>query len=305
MLKYPHLLEFFSSQAWAMRPDKLSAITHFLVNKSRNSGISTEEIRVLVEAAKVGRPQKSYGAIAVLPVMGVISHRVGLVREVSEPQGASAEALGKKLEALVNNPEVGAIVLDIDSPGGTVSGVPELADQIFEARNQKKIIAVANAQAASAAYWIGSAASEFVVTPSGEVGSIGVFMIHQDLSERLKTEGVQTTVIKAGKYKAEGNPFMPLDPAAQAAFQVSVDRYYDSFVEAVARGRGARASSVRNGFGQGRMVSASEALDLGMVDRVATLDETLARLGVKAEGQKTFRADLAYLQRELEITERL
>ena len=291
MLKYFHILEYFYANAWAMRPDKLSSICQFIATKASGLDISAEEIKAVVEAARPGRSQKAHGNVAVLPIMGVISHRANMVRDVSEPAGASTEAIGKNLDSLVSNPDVSTIILDIDSPGGTVSGVQELATQIFEARKQKHIIAVANAQAASAAFWIASAATELVVTPSGAVGSIGVFMVHQDLSERLKAQGVNTTLIKAGKFKAEGNPFMPLDEDALEAFQKSVDAHHNAFIKAVSKGRKTTLADVRNNFGQGRMIPADEAVKLGMADRVATLDETLAGLGVKQETKVKAQAE--------------
>jgi ClpP class serine protease len=131
---------------------------------------------------------------------------------------------------------------------------------------------------ASAAYYIGSAADEVVVTPGGEVGSIGVFMAHQDLSAALEQEGVKITLISAGKFKTEANPFESLSDEAKAALQKTVNVYYESFVNAVAKGRDAKASEVRNGYGQGRMVTAKEAVLLGMADRIETLDETIGRL---------------------------
>jgi signal peptide peptidase SppA len=156
--------------------------------------------------------------------------------------------------------------------------VPELAEEIRSARGKKPIIAVSNASMASAAYWIGSAASELVVTPSGQVGSIGVFSIHEDHSKQLAEEGVAVTLIRAGKYKTEGNPFEPLSDEARAAVQGEVDRYYSLFTRDVAKGRRVDVEAVRNGFGQGRMVNAQDALKLGMVDRVATLDDVLSEV---------------------------
>src|SRR6266576_1595301 len=143
------------------------------------------------------------------------------------------------------------------------------------------VSAVANLQDAKAAYWLGSQAKEFVVMPSGEVGSIGVFGAHEDLSQALETAGVKVSLVSAGKYKTEGNPFEPLSEEARAALQDSVNGYYDMFTKAVARGRSSDSQSVKDGFGQGRMVSANKAVKMGMADRVATLDQTLARLGAR------------------------
>jgi len=200
-----------------------------------------------------------------------------------EASGAvSAQRLTAAFRAALNDPEVGSIVLDLDSPGGQVGGIEELANEIYQARSQKPVTAVANGLAASAAYWLASAAGELVVTPSGEVGSIGVFAIHEDYSAMLDKAGVKVSLIAAGKYKTEGNPFEPLGEEAQVAVQGVVNDYYDMFTRAVARGRGVSQADVVAGFGEGRVVMAEQAVRLGMADRVATIDEVIS--GLRANG---------------------
>lgn len=223
------------------------------------------------------------GAIAVLPLQGTISHRMGLMSQISG--GTSTEQFTQWLRAALSDPQVKSIVMDIDSPGGTVTGVQELADEIYQARQQKPVIAVANGMAASAAYYLGSQASELAVSPSGEVGSIGVFAAHEDISQALEGAGVKTTFISAGKYKTEGNPYEPLSGEARDAMQAKVNAYYQQFVNAVARGRNISAAQVESDFGQGRMVMAGPAKRAGMVDRVATLDQTLKRLGARSKAK--------------------
>jgi len=316
-MKYSRIMSAVMSTPWAMRADKLMTIVSFLRFKADGGEVSAEEIALVkqpakepiyiamqdaphtcssillpeaVEAAKrecaacqaaaPGSSSRSKaGSIAVLPISGTISHRTGLMSDMSG--GTSTEKFTQWLRAAVADPSVKAIVLDIDSPGGTVDGVPELADEIYKANQSKPVTAVANTQAASAAYWLGSQAKEFVVTPSGEVGSIGVFGAHEDMSQALDKAGVKVSLVSAGKYKTEGNPFEPLSDEARGALQDSVNSYYDMFTRAVARGRQSDQQSVQNGFGQGRMIPANKAVKMGMADRVATLDQTLARLGAR------------------------
>jgi signal peptide peptidase SppA len=179
---------------------------------------------------------------------------------------------------------VAQILIDIDSPGGSVYGVSELAAEIMKARTQKPVVAVANSLAASAAYWIGCAAGEFYVTPGGEVGSIGVWQAHFDYSKALEGDGVKPTLISAGKFKVEGNPYVPLDLEALSFMQSRVDDYYNAFAKAVAKGRGLTVNDVREGMGEGRVLGADAALAAKMVDGVATFDEVLAKI------QKTARS---------------
>ena len=152
------------------------------------------------------------------------------------------------------------------------------------------MVAIANSLAASAAYWIGCAASEFYVTPGGEVGSIGVWQAHQDYSKALDEAGVKTTLISAGKFKVEGNPYAPLDEDAQAFMQTRVDEYYTAFTRSVAKGRGVPIAQVRDAMGQGRVLGADAALAQGMVDGVASFDEVLRKMRKASKPSVTTRA---------------
>lgn len=239
--------------------------------------LSAEEIQDRIGAAASRPKLRSNGDIAVLPLVGTISHRMGMLSQSSG--GTSVEAFTREFRSLVNDPSVAAIVLDVDSPGGSVSGIDELSSEIHSARGIKPISAVANSLAASAAYWIATAADELVITPSGEVGSVGVIAAHEDQSGRYDQMGVKVSLVTAGKYKAENNPFEPLTEEGRAAIQARVDDSYAMFTKAVARNRGVPLDTVRSGFGQGRIVGAREAVKIGMADRIATLDDVVATVG--------------------------
>lgn len=270
-----HVLQAFVDSPWAILPSKLIVLGEVVIRHVNGEKLTAEEIEARIHGAS--RPaDRRVQSVAVLPLFGTIFPRANLMTDISG--ATSAERFGAQFAELVNDPSVGAIVLDVNSPGGQINGVPELSTAIFEARGKKPIVAVSNHQMASAAYWIASAADEIVVAPSGDVGSIGVFSVHQDISKQLEADGVSTTLIRAGKYKAEANPYAALTEEARAHIQSRVDDAYNWFVEAVARNRGVKTATVRDGFGEGRMVSADQAVSLGMADRVGTLDETVARL---------------------------
>jgi signal peptide peptidase SppA len=286
-MNYPRIISYITEQPWAILESKAVAIMELMALREAGLTLTQQEIE-----ARIGQPKKREpkgGSIAVLPVMGVLSHRMNLLNEVSG--GTSTERLTKDFRQFVGDDTVGAIVLDIDSEGGVIDGIPELAAEIYRSRGTKPIVAVANSMAASAAYYIASAADEIVVTPSGSVGSIGVMHIHAEQSQRAEKEGVKFTVTKAGKYKGEGNPFEPLSEEAEEYIQKTVDKCYEMFVKDVARSRGVGAAEVRNGFGEGRMVLAKDAKQLGMVDRIETLDETLARLSTESGRSRAMRAE--------------
>jgi signal peptide peptidase SppA len=194
---------------------------------------------------------------------------------------------------------VAQILLDIDSPGGSVYGVQELAAEI--AASRKPVVAIANSLAASAAYWLGSAASEFHVTPGGEVGSIGVWMAHEDWSKAVADAGVNVTLIAAGQYKVEGNPYEPLSADARKFLQSRVDDYYQTFTRAVAKGRKVGVDAVRGGMGQGRVLGADQAKAEGMVDSIATFDQVVAGMQRNIKNSAPRASRLAAAQREIDI----
>jgi signal peptide peptidase SppA len=203
-------------------------------------------------------------------------HRAGILAQSSG--GVSAESLGAQLDALVADRQVRAICMVFDTPGGAVTGVPELAKKIFDFRGDKKIVGIADAFAASAGYWLASQCRELSVAPSGQVGSIGVLAAHVDESKAEEMAGLKTTIVSAGRYKAEFDPSAPLSDEARAELQSKVDDYYQMFTDSVARGRGVAESRVRNNFGEGRMATAKQAVGRQMADRVETLQQLLTRL---------------------------
>lgn len=233
------------------------------------------------------------GGIAVVPVYGVITQKAGLFSEFLGE--TSIESMASMFDSIVADDSIGTVVLDVDSPGGSVYGVQEFADKVYAARAKKRIIAAANPFAASAALWIASQADEIYVTPSGEIGSIGVLAIHQEASGFEKSVGIKTTIIKAGKYKAEANPHEPLGDDARAAIQERVDDYYQAFIKAVARGRNVPISKVESDFGQGRMLGANQAVRTGLADGVMTIDGII---GVVLEKQAKRRAMAAKARME-------
>jgi len=288
-MKYKNVVNLVYNQPWAILPGTYATILDLIAFRANGGVLTEDEIRERIGAdwSAVSHPQarNNRGAVAVLPLHGVISQRMNMMSAMSG--GTSTELFGKMFREAIADPAISGIVLDIDSPGGSVFGVHELWQTVLNARGEKPIVAMVNSMAASAAYWIASAVDDIVVTPGGEVGSIGVLTGHTDLSAQLEMVGQKVTLISAGKKKLDGNPFEPLSEEARADLQGRVDTYYATFVGAVAKGRGVTPSTVRNGFGEGSMVGAVEAVKLGMADRVGTLDVAIGRAsgrgGVRAE----------------------
>ena len=288
--RYSAIFSAFNGSVWAILPEKMDAILGFLGPKFFGSGMMADAETVEKVAASNRQESRATvnSSVAVLPVYGVISQRMDMLSDFSG--GTSTDRLGKEFDALVADSSVGSIVLDIDSPGGSYYGTPELARKIFDARGTKPIIAVANSLAASAAYWIGSAADEIVVTPSGDVGSVGVLAVHYDQSAFNESVGVKPTYVTYGVNKAEFNQDSPLSPESLQELQRRVDEAGESFVLAVAKHRGVSKSVVQNQFGQGRVYGAKEAVDRKMADRVDTLENTIARLSGSRKSSGSRRA---------------
>ena len=279
------LLRAIASQPWAMSPDHVDAMLGIIEHRLHHGQRTQEDIEARIGGQKANSVARKEGVIAVIPVRGVISNRASMIEDLSVGMGASAERIEQNIRAAYDDKEVKAIVLDVDSPGGSAAGTPELADAIRSMRGgDKPIVAQVNGLAASAAYWIASGCDEVVATESSQVGSIGVITVHEEVSRMLEEEGITETIISAGKYKAEGNPFEPLDDEARANIQSMVDSYYSMFLSAVAEGRGTDNETVRTEYGQGRVLMATDAKRKNMVDRIGTMRETIERFGGRLGG---------------------
>lgn len=296
----PHIIAAINAATWAIQPEKLLAILEFLELRASGHAFTDDELKArgidLDAIALKGAAGKSgprvQGAVAVIQVMGTLMHRAETDTRMSG--GTTVTALARQFDEAMANPDISAIVFDFDSPGGSIDGIQELATKIFKARGKgKRIVGVANAHAHSAAYWLIAACDEAVVTPSGEVGDIGVFGIHTDTSEADARAGIKRTLIKAGKHKAELNPFTPLSAEALEAQQARVDEMYNAMTAAIGKYRGVSAAAVKSGFGEGRSVGAKKAVELGMVDRVATFEQVIQDLlsGKAAPASSSSRAD--------------
>jgi signal peptide peptidase SppA len=270
---------------WAIQPTKLLEIQGIYATHMRGEKIDIKG----VEAA-IGRPlsNQSQGydvidGVAVLPIIGVISKRMNLFSQISG--GASAELVARDLKAAIADPAVKAIILQIDSPGGTVDGTETLANLVREAKMVKPTVAFADGMMASAAYWIGSAASEIYISDMvAQIGSIGVVATHQDISAAEAARGVKTTEITAGKYKRAASQFAPLSESGRQTIQDQVDSIYSVFVQTVADNRGVSVETVLQDMADGRVFIGQQAIDAGLVDGVSTLDALIAKLSQQGAG---------------------
>lgn len=297
------LLDHLQDKAWAMRPSKLEEINAFL-NSRLNSVEMLEarpdpiDPRIDLRAEMVGRSgnkaDQSYQVkdrTAIIPVFGVIEKRMNLMSNISG--GTSCELIQRDIAAALKDSAVDSILLDVESPGGSVDGPKALADFIFESRGKKPIVAYANGMMCSAAYWIASACDAIVANDTAIVGSIGVAMTHHETSAQDATRGIKRTEIYAGKYKRIASSTKPLTEDGQAYLQSMVDTYYGLFIDAISRNRSVSEEKALS-MADGREFIGNQALEAGLVDSIGSMDVALGL----AKKRSVQRMDLKMLQEQ-------
>lgn len=266
-------LQFALGQTWAMEPGAHRQMMSILHRHAEGVRLTEDEL-----LAATGTDQRRQASdmrvekgVAYLPIQGVISHRASSVGRLSGPAGTSVEGIRRDLQAALADPGVQAIQLQVDSPGGSVSGIAELADEIRAAREQKPIVAHTDSTMASAAYWLASQANKVVASKSATVGSIGVIASGYDDHRAAQNAGFDPVVIKSvpGKGGVQSNGSMSDQDRADA--QARVDAHHAMFVEGVAAGRGITMEQAK-AMGDGKVSIGAEALSKGLVDAIGTSD---------------------------------
>lgn len=270
------LIELVQVSNWAIVPEKLDAIHDVLARHEAEINIDWDMLAQSPVAPYGDDSDKPYsimdGGVAVIPVHGVIAKRMNMFSRISG--GTSSELIGRDFRAAMDDPDVRAILLHVDSPGGTVDGTDALASRIYESKDIKPVVVFADGLMASAAYWIGSAGHMLITEPTGEVGSIGVVQAHYDYSVADAKEGVKRTYIYAGKYKTIGNDAEPLTEDGKAYLQAGVDYVYSLFVNTVARHRGISIAQALS-MAEGRIFIGQQAREIGLIDRIGTFETAL------------------------------
>ena len=228
------------------------------------------------------RSSKAYGVVngvAILPVSGTLLHKYGHVQPYSGCTGY--DGIKSRLMSAAADPDIHTIMLDLDSPGGEVSGCQELAKVI--AGMDKPVVAYVDELAASAAYWIASSCDMIVGPESANVGSIGVVWMHTDVSQALDKQGINVTFIHAGAHKVDGNPYEALSDDVRGAFQAEIDTLYSMFTASVAAGR-PNMSELQVRQTEARVYLASDAVDIGLMDGIMSRSEFISFLSQSSRG---------------------
>ena len=271
-----------------LHPDKADLILHVLQGR-----IGIEPLQAIMPETNrfVGTYRRDNGGVgsmrvengvAILPIVGSLVNRGAWIGASSGL--VSYEGIAAQLREAEADPDVRAILLDIDSPGGEATGMFVTAKQVSAVNKTKPVVAFVNDVAASAAYGIASAASEIIVSPTSMVGSIGVVLTHLDRSGELEDRGVKPTLIHAGAHKVDGHPFGPLSDDVRADLQAEVMKIYDQFVGLVAEGRTGRISAEAIRATEARTYLGADAIVQGLADRMASLEEVIGALSQPPSG---------------------
>lgn len=264
---------------WAIQPH---ALEQLLTIAAREHEVSTEALeKYRAEAVDRAETMERRGSVAILNVSGPLFRYANLFTAFSG--ATSYDVLRRDLQVALDSRDIASVLLNVDSPGGSVNGCSELAKAIFEA--SKPVVAYVGGTGASAAYWLASAASEVVVDDTALLGSIGVIVGLTDSTERDRAAG-----LRRFEFVSSQSPLKAGDPSTKAGaseYQRLADEQAGIFIEAVAKHRGTDVDTVVSDFGRGGVLVGASAVDAGMADRVGTFEDTLARL---AKGEKPQRA---------------
>lgn len=278
MMQHSRLWQRLVGSPLLLEPTRAGALLSVMssihsVNGKLDMGDGGQDISMFFPSDEKSKERKIFGVagpLAVVPVIGSLVHKNGL----NPSSGMTGyDGISQKIKAAVADPDVSGIFLDIDSPGGEVSGCFDLADQIREARESKPVWAICNEVAYSSAYAIAAQASRIIVPRTGGVGSIGVVTMHADWSVALAKDGIDVTLIHAGAHKVGGNPYERLPENVRDDIQARVDEIYDLFLTTVSLGRGKSKDQFQ--ATEAKTFMGEAAVGAGLADSVMSPNEAV------------------------------
>ena len=290
MSKFSHLSSLVFNKPLMVTQDYAETIAVVL---SDRLNLDVEGLQIKSDA-KDQRVATTNKGVAVIPIVGSMSHRSTGIEAMSGM--TSYTTLQKQFEAAFNDPNVGSILMDIDSPGGSVAGAFDFRDYLMSKKGTKPVYALARDAMCSAAYLIGSTADKVYATQTARVGSIGVVAMHTDASGKMEKEGLKPTFISAGKFKTAGNPYEKLEGEKLKYLQDSVDESYDMFINAVADARGIDKKVIRDT--EARVYGGKKAVEIGLADGIRTYESVIAEMSAP-----NFTTQGTRMENELNIKE--
>jgi len=269
---------------WAVEETRFSAQLALISKMDLRAHVAANSTRDVAAVSQQAAP----GKIAQINVTGTLTKRGSSLSESGGMIG-----LRRAVRSAAADPDVAAILLKIDSPGGTVAGTSDLGDEIAAARQKKPVYAFVEDLAASAAYWLASQADKiYANTATADIGSIGVYMAVYDYSRLAANEGIEAVVIRSSPLKGAGVPGDKITDEQKAVWQELVDTSFAAFKAAIQRGRGMSDEQVA-AVATGRVYRASEAQRLRLIDGIQSFDATLAELAQVAASQPRRKRSMA------------
>jgi len=279
---FPLILEYMTSNIWAMEYNLLSRMTEIVERQIKGQHLSEDDMKTVVAAKTLkGSDKRSYevteSGAAIIPVSGLIAKHSRMLNGSSQPRGTSVELLNKQLNAALSDRAVDRIILQIESPGGSINGVADFAESVYRASFEKPVTAYVDDLCASAAYWIGSQANAMYVNQTGLVGSIGVYTLMLDSSERAATEGLKFIIVRSGANKGVGAAGIEISDENIAVIAQEIDDSFQIFKSTVLRGRteAGMAAELLDELADGRCFVGKAAVDNLLVDGIRTFGEIL------------------------------
>lgn len=270
----PHIISKVTRQPWVITTEKLHAIMDVL--DARVSGdfkaMDYDAPERDNDRAEYREFQTPRGTIAVIPVHGILGKHLSSMEIACG--GCSLDTLQNQLKAAAASPRITRVLLDINSPGGTVTGTPETAALIRTISAEKPVLAFTDSEACSGGYWLAGQCAGLYATESAVLGSVGVRMVLLDYTRKLEEEGVKVNAISSGKYKLLGAPFKTLTEEEREMLQTESDRIHVQFQNAVQSMRAVNVSHL-----QGQIFRGEEAAGIGMVDGIVSdIEEAIGML---------------------------
>lgn len=286
------LLEAISA-AWVMEPRTLTNLAELVRLHENGVKVPAEQVQKVVdgrdEARAASRPWDSVlasrtpaeqkqgfymvGSVAVVPIEGVLAARAGMVNNVSSPSGMSAEEVIKSVNGAAEVCK--AMVLHMDSPGGTVAGTTDMAQAIADVAARMPVVALANNKMCSGAYWLGCQATKIMASPLAEVGSIGVYAAVADTSRAAEDAGVKVHVVNFGENKGAFTDGTVVTDKQLSDLKTQLAPCYAQFIATVAKGRGVTKAQAAE-LADGRVHMAPDALAFGLIDKIGNLKDAVA-----------------------------
>ncbi|OLV20213.1 S49 family peptidase [Deinococcus marmoris] len=287
------LTSLLGSGAWAIREASHRQLVSDYNTYLKAGPAGHEQIEKLraardTRAEVLDSAQAQAPGVAVLALYGTILPRGNMMVELCG--AASPHSFAEDVQRAANDPNVTSIILDIDSGGGAVSGIDVAAEAVRRASQIKPTTAVCNTTACSAAYWIAAQAREVVITPAGEMGSIGVIGTHVDESKLMDEAGLVVTYVRSTPGKALGQPTEAMSGDILTDWQSQVDRIHALFIADVALGRKRSEAEVAERWATGAVWFGQEAVTAGLADRVGTLSSVVAEHLQQASDQQARQA---------------